>query len=442
MKTHRLWMIALTAAVAMTAGEALGQAYGSFATFSQGQPVIQQASHTSCGACNGTGCTICGGSSTSFHALPGATDCGCGSGDCGAGGCGGGSCSGPACGNLASHGMAMQHLHAMHGGAGCGYVQENGPLGCGGCCAPIWYDVHVEWMNLFREDAGRRINLTSRNAGGPIVLSTDDLDLDDANGFRFTYSMLIGPSTNVEASYFGTHNWTSNATVEGAGDLWSVFSDFGTIFFGPVQGFPGTVDAANVHSISYSSELHNVEVNCRRRWVTENCLVHGSWLGGLRYVSLDEQFNHSTLAASGGSLNYDVDTANHAWGAQIGADMYLCVSPRFKIGVEVEGGLYANDTQANTYVTGVDGLAPINPVVESESETDLAVISEAGVIGLFRLTPRWTIRGGYQVMHMDGMALATENFNTAAPLLPRTSFIDNSGEVVLHGATFGMTLTW
>lgn len=459
MKTHRMWILALANVVAMTVGQAYCQTSGPvFASLSQGFSAVQQAGHASCGACNGAGCGICGaGSSRSYASGSATSSCGCSSGSCGGGGCTAGVAD-----HLMADGLAMQHFHAMeqygaqgfHGGGcgpggcgaggcgagGCG-LGNHGPFGDGGCCTPMWYDLHVEWMNLRRDGVGDNIDITSRNAGGPIVLSTDDLDLGEANGFRLTYAFLIGASTALEVSYFGAFEWDSSSAVTGDGDLYSVFSGFGQTI-NPGVGFPGTVDAANYHSISYESELNNVEVNMRRRWVSENCLFHGSYLGGLRYLSLREYFNHATEAASGGSLNYDLDTKNDLFGAQIGTDMYMCISPRFKLGLEIEAGIYANSADADTYVTGVDVDTPIVPVSESEGETDVAGVFEAGIIGIFKVTPRWTIRGGYQGLSLNGVALATENFNTAAPLLPRTAFIDSNGDAYYHGATLGSTFVW
>jgi len=472
MKTHLAWMLAWTNVFAIAVGHAHGQTPvgPGFARSLQGKPAIHQASFTACGACNGNGCGICGVTRRASFRLSehfGGDGCECASGACTSSGCNnacGGSCRsgglGSCLGGAAAlsgftpTGLGLKHLQAMNASRYGGYDsqlhgQQNGPFGGGGCCTPMWYDFHVEWMHLTRDNMGERVDITSRNAGvgAPIVLSTDDLDLDDAHGFRATYALLIGPSTNIEASYFGTHEWDDAASVSGNGDLYSVFSEFGTNPIDlnpnpPVVGFPQTVDAANLHSISYSSELHNVDVNVRRRWISANCLLHGSYLAGFRYVSLQEQFNHATQAASGGSLNYELETLNDAYGFQVGTDLYVCVSPRFKLGAEVKAGVYGNDTSATTNVTGFDGSNPITPLKEHESETDVAFVCEAGAIGSFRVTPRWTIRGGYQVLFLDGMALGRENFNITSPFSPRVAFVDNSSDILYHGATLGGTFTW
>lgn len=341
------------------------------------------------------------------------------------------------------------HLQAMNASRYGGYStmmhgQQNGPFGGGGCCTPIWYDVHVEWMHLHRNQSSRPIDFTSRDVGGPIVLSTSDLDLGDGHGVRGTYSLLVGPSTALELTYFGGHSWDESATVTGTADLYSVFSNFGT--FPAVPGFPQTVDEANVHTIGYSSELHNGEINVRRRWTSANCMLHGSYLMGARYVSLEEWFGYNTQADSGGSLDYDVDASNDLYGVQFGGEMFVCFSPRFKLGVELEGGIYGNDASVSTVVNTVDGIVTSTPVNEELTDEDVAFVGEIGAIGLFRVTPRLTIRGGYTLLYMDGVALASDNFNTAAPFASfsadRIPRIYNDADVLYHGANLGITWTW
>jgi hypothetical protein len=288
-------------------------------------------------------------------------------------------------------------------------------------------------MHLQREDIGRRIDMTSDGILGPIVLDTDDLNLDDASGFRVTGAYLVGPGTNLELTYFGTFNWASAAQVTGPGNLYSVFSAFGSDPFG---GFPET-DAANLQRIDYSSALNNAELNLRHRWTSANCVLHGSWLVGARYVALDEDFGYFTQTNLG-EMNYLVTTENDLIGAQIGTDMFFCVSPRFKIGGEVEAGVYGNHARQRTNVT-----ATLSPSLhELERDDDVAFVAEAGAIGLFRLTPRLTVRGGYQLIYIDGVALAVENFNTESPFTARQAFLDDGGDVFYHGVTLGFEWTW
>lgn len=465
MKTHCTWLLALATSILFATGQALAQApvqyagtpYAGVQQAGLQQAGLQQAGYYGCDSCAGAGCNACATPMAGGFRLADLAHGGCDSGACGPSACGPAGCGpGGGLGGLlggGSFGQAiMAKANSRYGGYGTMmHGQQNGPFGGGGCCTPIWHDFHIEAMHLRRDDAGRNIDFTSRGAGGPIVLSTDDLDMEDALGFRATYAYLLAPSTNLELTYFGQHDWDDAESVTGAGDLWSVFSEFGGIF--PQQnqqGFQQTVDAAVFHGIDYSSEMHNLELNLRRRWISANCLLHGSYLCGVRYVSLDESFSHDTRVGTGGFLNYDIDTENDMTGFQIGGDLFVCVSPRFKIGIEVEGGVYGNDAEyaasVNTReVVAQNNVVDANPINEVDGNTDAALLGEAGLIALFKVTPRLTVRGGYTAMYMDGLALASDNFNsTSSPFSAagRPVAINDSGEAFYHGANLGLTWMW
>ena len=68
---------------------------------------------------------------------------------------------------------------------------------------------------------------------------------------------------------------------------------------------------------------------------------------------------------------------------------------------------------------------------EYNEDNDVAFLGEAGVMALFRATSQLTLRIGYQVLYVDGVALAVDNFNTASPFAARDSFLDNERRRVL-----------
>jgi hypothetical protein len=158
---------------------------------------------------------------------------------------------------------------------------------------------------------------------------------------------------------------------------------------------------------------------------------------------LNEDFVHTISADSGGGMDYRVNTQNDIWGAQIGGDTYVCLTPRFKLGAELEAGLYGNGSKSNTRAVWREGAnGGPQSLLESVEDNDVAFVAELGAIGTFRLTPRTTIRGGYQLLYLDGVALAGENFNVASPFSPRQAILDNNGNVFYHGATLGLNFTW
>ncbi|MEX0937632.1 MAG: hypothetical protein WDZ59_07205 [Pirellulales bacterium] len=326
------------------------------------------------------------------------------------------------------------------GGRG-GIGQFAGPY-YDGTCGPRWFDAHVEAMYLKRENVGRQVNFTSDGAAGLgeplIVLSTDDLGFDDEPGFRLTLRHEVGPASVIEGSYFGTFHWDSVASVASSTDnLFSVFSDFG----GPVL-FPGfsDTDQAFFHSIEYTSELHSVELNWRRDWMSSTWRTYGSFLMGARYVQLSEDFRHLTRTDTG-SMNYLVETENDLAGFQVGGDAYFCVFPGLTFGGEVKAGVYNNSADQSTVVRATS-LDPA--LVETEGSDDVAMVAEGGAIVVYQVSPSFSLRGGYQFVYIDGVALAPENFNGEPPFLggPRDVFINDNGDAFYHGPTAGLEWMW
>lgn len=320
------------------------------------------------------------------------------------------------------------------------------PFDDGGCCAPHYFDVHAEYVNYRREDVGRNVDLVSDTPLGPIVLSTSDLDFDSASGFRVTLTHQVGPGSNIEGTYLGQHNFSSSASVTSNTDsLFSAFSDFG-LFPLAGQGFTET-DQASFASIAYSSKIDSAELNFRQRFQGYGCKIQGSWLTGARWFGLDEDFQFNTVSTlNQASAQYDVGTYNSLFGGQGGGDIWICVIPGLSVGAEGKAGLYMNSVSQGTTIQGTTLLAPL---VEEVEDHDVAFLGEASFMALWRVSQSWTIRGSYNVIYIEGVALATENFNSTPPFLvpafanpPRNPTLIQDGDLVLHGFTIGAEYMW
>jgi hypothetical protein len=361
----------------------------------------------------------------------GSCDAMCGGG---CGGCGllGGGCGlfglGCAAGGDGGNGHRFQGYNGQH------FAQHHGPYGDGGCCLPRWFDVHVEWL-FWKREFDDSLQFSSLTPLGPDALNANQLDFSEESGFRITGAYLLGVATSVEATYFGTLNWASGADAVSPNNLlYSVFSDFGAGIVHP------ETDGAFLHQIGLSSELDNGEINLRHRWVSANCLLHSSMLVGARYFRLREDLLYKTrtiVDAVPAGMDYVVKTDNDLVGAQLGGDMFLCITPRLKVGAEAEAGVYGTSSSQRTNMTST--LSP--SLREYVKDNDVAFVGEAGAMALYRITSQWTLRVGYQVLYVDGVALALDNFNTASPFAARNSFLNNSGDVFYHGATLGFEWT-
>jgi hypothetical protein len=338
-----------------------------------------------------------------------------------------------------------------------------GPYADGGCAAVRWFDFAADFMYLRRDDPGRNLAMTSLGIDGVIggiVLQTGDLDFEDAAGFRFTGCLQVGPGGNVEFTYFGTFHFQDGRFVRrsGSNDLFSVLSQFGTV---PFEGFTET-DLSDYQRIDYTSTFDSFEINFRQRWMAPNCRYQGSWVCGVRHFILDEKFRYFTSSAANGFVDingqfvapaqarFDVDTTNNLTGFQLGGDLWICILPGLRLGGEAKAGVYGNHMNANTTV-GVNTGAPT--FSERVSINDVSLVAQADLTATYRINYNWTARAGYQFLFVDGVALATENFNTTPPvgvLNPinpspfgtRVPTINDNGNVFYHGWTAGLEFMW
>jgi hypothetical protein len=299
------------------------------------------------------------------------------------GGYGGGDC--PDCGGHHGHGC-------------CGWLCGLLGFGEGYKCRPRWYDASVDYMYLKREDVSRFVQLT------PLV-STEDLDFDGAHGARVTVARIFTPGTSLEATYMGSFDWDTSVTI---------------------------ADTAVADTIIYDSALDSVELHVRQRWQEPECRYQFSWLAGFRYIRLDEELR--TFQAVGGGAAAPValvETDNDLYGAQVGADFVLRPLPRWLLSAEMKVGLYGNSaTTATTF----------NGQTLEDPNTEVAFAAEFNTNIVYHITERWSVRGGYTLLYVDGVALAPENFNATDPAAQPV--LNGNGDVFYHGANFGFEWTW
>lgn len=379
------------------------------------------------------------------------------------GGCGDGSCGGESCGTCRQRRggrMAGWLNRACQCAAVRPYILPIGRRDCYGCptlnCGPYgdgtsavhWFDVSAEFVYLKREDISPVVGFASDGIGGPIVLSSDSVGFDEAPGARVTGTWQVGASSHLEAVYMGGFNWHQSAWVSSANDnLYSALSDFGRV---PAGGFLQS-DQAETQFIDYSSDLHNVELNWRQHWVGSHYWLQGSFLMGVRYLRLREDLMYQTLVdahvdpLSGldrgpANMHYRVNTTNHVVGFQLGGDLFASLLPGLLMGGNLKAGIYGNDARQRSTVVATN----LNPdLLESDRSGDAAFVAEGGLTFIYQVHPWLSLRGGYEMLYVNGVALAPENFNTQAPFVgTRSVAVNNEGDVFYHGLTAGLEWLW
>jgi hypothetical protein len=222
----------------------------------------------------------------------------------------------------------------------------------------------------------------------------------------------------LQFRYFGGFDWTTGANYGAVGNV-QIGSEpnFGA------TGLTGT----------YVSQLSsNFELN----WVRP-LGDRIAFLTGFRTLQVNEVLNyHITFPAF--NADYTWKEANQLYGGQFGclAELWR-LNSRLSVTGTFKGGIYGNSA-SNVYslVTSTGAFIPGGAVGSQTS-----FVGELGLNAAFRLTPHLSLYGGYQVMWVDGLALATDQ--AAAATANRTqNAITTAGDLFYFGARTGLRFTW
>ncbi|AMV32899.1 hypothetical protein VN12_12295 [Pirellula sp. SH-Sr6A] len=324
------------------------------------------------------------------------------------------------------------------------------PYGEGGIATQRWFDISADGVFLARTKGSSNFAFTSDGINGPRVLTADMVDMDSLQaGLGVQANIQTGAGSNLEVLYFGLNDWDESAQVtSNSPQFFSFISDFGQL---PPNGFDDS-DRSRVQRIDYKSELHNGEINFRRRWSEPEGFWQGSFLGGVRYMDIDE---NGVFSASGENDNgidrngprffeYSVNTRNALVGFQLGGDLWYNLMPGVKVGGELKSGIFNNSTNQDTTILGNSISGEFR---EFARDDDDAYITQFSTQLWYRLNYSLAFKTSYQLIYIDGVSLATENFNSDPPLLfnassTRVPTINHDAEVVYQGFTVGAEYTW
>ena len=298
---------------------------------------------------------------------------------------------------------SLQSCAACDGGGDCG------------CCDGRGCSIYVQADVLFWDRVGTGcdevvvIN-TGLPPGSDTVLTTDDLDFDYEPGFRVLVGFVPDPClcphcSAWEASYFGVFDWSDSITAAGAGNL-AIPGDLGLVS----NNFSGA-DEIGLH---YDSELHNFELNC----IHSCCQCWGTidFLGGVRYISLDERFSIVGTDIQEGTSSYDINTSNDLFGFQLGGRLrrHWC-----RWGLELVGkaGVFWNDAEQGQIVTD-SPFAGVPFVLRSQRGSDEDTVAGLGELSATLLRPIndvWSFRMGYTALTIGGVARRQTSSTSPTP---------------------------
>ncbi|MEE8452202.1 MAG: BBP7 family outer membrane beta-barrel protein, partial [Thermoguttaceae bacterium] len=287
----------------------------------------------------------------------------------------------------------------------------------GGCGTSLW--TATADVLLLQRSAARSQPILFVPAIGIddiIVLDVDDLAFSFEAGPRVSLTRRLHGECSIEVNYFGLYGASASAVRDG----------------NPGILFPPGVFVSTQFAVDYDSELSSTELNYRHR---HNDRVE--LLVGMRWVELVERFDVVGAEVMGAPTpHYAMRAGNSMYGFQLGTYAKLFEhGNRFSVDGFVKAGVFANGAYQRTVSIGNLGTV----VAASDDEDHTAFLSEIGLTGVYRFGDRWTARFGYQVMWIEGVALAPDQipFTNMIPFTVGTANLQTNGSSLYHGVHLG-----
>jgi hypothetical protein len=177
---------------------------------------------------------------------------------------------------------------------------------------------------------------------------------------------------------------------------------------------------------------------------------------GIRYLRITDETNiaYGVDTTSDGvnrdgrvTIFDDLDTENELLGYQFGGMLTYCLGNRLDLNIGGKFGIYGNratmehrlgtDTQV-AYLTagGVDNIDT------RSTDTVLSTLGELDLGLGYRVSRGWTVRGGYRLMGVTGVANAIDSRTVAYNSVADLGQVHADDSYLLHGAYVGANYNW
>lgn len=301
---------------------------------------------------------------------------------------------------------------------------------CNMCpCTYGWVEGLILWRNNQAFDQPLVLNLNTDQT----LLSTRDLDFNAAGGVRAGFGIRDGCGVAWEFNYLGLFNQSASAFIAVPDEL-ALPGDLGLA----VNNFFFTDQV----SVRYTSQLNNAEINRVCCCCCCDCPTRCrsvEWLYGFRYLNLNEDFTIVATDFEESSSTYRIRTNNNLFGAQIGSRLRRCFG---KWSGEATGkvGIFGNAAEqlGDPIVDFPDFL--IRPA-RSTSGGQVAFLGDLNLTGIYQIDSVWGVRAGYNLIWVEGVALAPNQLDFTNTPSSGTDLSTNGG-VFLHGVNIGLEARW
>lgn len=147
------------------------------------------------------------------------------------------------------------------------------------------------------------------------------------------------------------------------------------------------------------------------------------------------------------TIHEQMTVENNLYGYQFGGNLTYCLGSRLNLNIGGKFGVYGNYVEAEHSLYTDQGLAYINTsgVDDIRTESSNTVLSTLGELDLglgYRVSNAWTVRGGYRVLGVSGVASSVNSVPRAYTTLAELDRIDANDSFLLHGAYVGLDFNW
>lgn len=310
-----------------------------------------------------------------------------------------------------------------------------------GCCRPMWFGA-VGGLVMTRNNPNPVWTSALVNNNFNQVMNTVDANAGWAAGGELRFGRQLCCGQAWELTWWTIAPLTGYASYYDPGNLLTPIDLFGV----NIGGVPATTyfDDADEHRIWRRNTFQNVELNWYSMPLSmpvKPCTL--TWLCGLRYFQFNEGLVFGSVEGGyefgedGGihEAYINAQVRNRLFGPQVGVIGNYFVRPRLSLFAVPKFGICANWVHEDFQVYRGDG---VNAYTVRENQTLLSFVSQFDVGANWAITPRCSIFGGYRVLIANGVALADNQYPQYLIDTPDIADIKPNGNLILHGAMFGL----
>jgi hypothetical protein len=309
----------------------------------------------------------------------------------------------------------------------------------GGFPAPLWTSYALtDALFWGRDNQATDRPLVVTVDGAEPVISTRDLQFPFSEGVRAFYGQRDPSRGGWELGYWGVWGQSATSFAAATPPEFLQMPD-------PLGGLM-TIDGETA-TVKYNSLINSAEANVFSTW-TEWRDHSGSWLTvdwllGFRYVGVEEQasilMDCCVDDVSSVAVPYGVRTRNNGFGAQIG-NRTRWTWERWAFEGWAKAGLLGNaQEQIQSPLIDFTGFQQ-RPAL-STTGGQVSFIGDINTSLVYRLTDVWGIRVGYNLIWIDGLALAPNQFDFSVTENSGTRLVSGGG-IFMHGANLGLEARW